>query len=200
MARTPICKFALAFPKVVSAWFESARGMSVSVARRERRRETSRWRRARRARLRLMDFFFVRRVEQTSRLDRVTIDTGTPRPREPERSGPPGDARGVASRFAGERRATYPVTTPRWLSARWCTPSCRSGRRLEEGRIVSRTAVGTSEMRDARARWGTHRKADTPARGPPAPRPPSGERRSTATPSWSPVRGARSRCAPRTVP
>ena len=58
MARTPICKFALAFPKVVSAWFESARGMSVSVARRERRRETSRWRRARRARLRLMDVFF----------------------------------------------------------------------------------------------------------------------------------------------
>lgn len=32
--------------------------MSVSVARRERRRETSRWRRARRARLRLMDVFF----------------------------------------------------------------------------------------------------------------------------------------------
>ena len=99
-------------------------------------------------------FFYVRRVEHTSRLDRVTIDTGTPRPREPERSGPPGDARGVASRFAGERRATYPVTTPRWLSARWCTPSCRSGRRLRgRGGSSVGPSVGTSEAR-ARERGG----------------------------------------------
>ena len=53
-----------------------------------------------------------------------------------------------------------------------------------KGRIVSRT-VGrhVGDGASAQARWGTHRKADTPARVSPAPRPPFGERRSTATPS-----------------
>ena len=53
-----------------------------------------------------------------------------------------------------------------------------------KGRIVSRT-VGrhVGDGASARARWGTHRKAYTPARVSPAPRPSSGELRSTATPS-----------------
>jgi hypothetical protein len=162
----------------------ASRRTRTDGASRERRRERLFASFARRARIRRV---FVRRVEKkfSSCLDRVPSDSATPRPRARTRNGrTAGRPRGVAARFAGERRATYPVTTPRWLSARWCTPSCRSGRRLRgRGGSSVGPSVGTSEGASARARWGTHRKAYTPARVSPAPRPSSGELRSTATPS-----------------
>ena len=162
----------MAFPKVVSAWSEGARARSVSGhatrsahravpaypdGRRESGKEARkavRVVRASRARIRRV---FVRRVEKkfSSCLDRVPSDSATPRPRARRRNGrTAGRPRGVAARFAGERRATYPVTTPRWLSARWCTPSCRSGRRLRgRGGSSVGPSVGTSEAR-ARERGG----------------------------------------------
>ena len=131
----------------------ASRGFRKNGAIRERRRERPFASFARRARARRV---FVRRVEKKSCLDRVPVDSATPRPRARTRNGrTAGRPRGVAARFAGERRATYPVTTPRWLSARWCTPSCRSGRRLRgRGGSSVGPSVGTSEMARARKRGG----------------------------------------------
>lgn len=121
----------------------ASRGIRTDGAIRERRRERP-------------FASFARRVEKTSCLDRVPVDSATPRPRARTRNGrTAGRPRGVAARFAGDRRATYPVTTPRWLSARWCTPSCRSGRRLRgRGGSSVGPSVGTSEMARARKRGG----------------------------------------------
>ena len=133
----------------------ASRRTRTDGASRERRRERLFASFARRARIRRV---FVRRVEKkfSSCLDRVPSDSATPRPRARTRNGrTAGRPRGVAARFAGERRATYPVTTPRWLSARWCTPSCRSGRRLRgRGGSSVGPSVGTSEMARARERGG----------------------------------------------
>mgnify|MGYP003311074144 CR=1 FL=1 len=136
---------------------------------------------ARRAR-----FVFVRRVEKKSRLHRVPIDkddAATPRanPRGPD----PGRRAGLRGAFRARNKGDVPGDHSSLAICRLVYSVVPLGTAPAwKGRIVSRT-VGrhVGDGASARARWGTHRKADTPARVSPAPRPSSGELRSTATPS-----------------
>ena len=189
----------MAFPKVVSAWSEGARARSVSGhATRSAHRAVpgrtarvgkggakgcsrrSRVARAHSSRLRpsgRKEILFVSR-SGTQRLG----DAATPRadakwPDRRETAGRRGAFRGRKEGDVPGDHSSLAICTlvysvvPLGTAPAW------------KGRIVSRTVGRHVGGASARARWGTHRKAYTPARVSPAPRPSSGELRSTATPS-----------------